>query len=76
MLLLAEGTLEIANKHFYCILPLNRLLIRSHLEKHAFLASGLSTAKKVDRLSCLLVVPLGAHWAVELKVSLHINIYT
>ena len=76
MLLMAQGTLEIVNEHLLCIFQFHWLLIRSHFEKHAFLAGGLSTALQKDRLSCLLVVPLGAHWAVELKVSFHLNIYT
>ena len=44
MLLFAQGTLEIVDERFFSILLLHWLLIRSHLEKHALLASGLLTA--------------------------------
>ena len=74
MLLMAQGTLEIVNEHLLCIFQFHWLLIRSHLEQHAFLAGGLSTALQKDRLSCLLVVPLAAHAAVQFKVSFHLNI--
>jgi hypothetical protein len=66
MLLFAQGTLEIINEHFKWILLFHWYLIGIHLEKHALLASSLSTALQKDRLSCLLVVPLAAHGAVEL----------